>query len=426
MNQSDSFGFEPIEDNEFGFEPEKEESNDTLRHIARTGSRIGETVLGLPGDLLNLITNASIYGAEKLKGEPLSPKFKETFKETAPFKLLPTSEKIRESISEATGGYTEPQSETEETGDEITQLATAVFSPGKDPSKFKSLVTGLGKALGKATAAVGAKETAKGFGATPGQQSAAEIGTLMLASLIKPGSANKYAGELYKDAQSQIPRGVTINTVNLTSRLAKTKTELLKGDMTATKKKVLSSLENLEKKAAIGKISPSELTDFYKDVNETLSSNNLFDQFAGLSKSERKLLRQRYDMLRNDIRDTLKEYGKINPKFYNSWSKANEVYSTVAQSKRLSNFIMKHAPKGIAGALFGAVEFPGAIAPVAKVLGAGYVGLKSGEIMYRISKSPELRKHYSDIVKFALEENVSAMNQSLKKLEKGLETFKSD
>ena len=46
--------------------------------------------------------------------------------------------------------------------------------------------------------------------------------------------------------------------------------------------------------------------------------------------------------------------------------------------------------------------------------------------MYRIAKSPELKKFYSDTLKFALEENVPAMNQSLKKLEKGVESFKAD
>lgn len=397
-----------------------------LRGAARTSSRIGETIGGLPGDLLNLLGKATTYGVEKLAGEEKAQKFKETLESTAPFKLLPTSESIRERMASATRGYTEPKSENEQYLDELTQLATAIYSPGKDPIKFKSLATSIGKAFGKSGAAVGAKETAKGFGATPEQQLATETGTLLLTSLIRPGAANKYAGKLYKDAQAQIPKGVTINTGKLVKDLAKTETELLKGETTATKKKVLDSLENLKNKSAKGKISPVELTDFYKDINETLSSKNLFDQFGGMSKLEQKLLRQRYDLLRNDIRNTLQEYGKINPKFYNSWSKANEVYSTVAQSKRVSNFIKKNANKGIAGALFGAAEFPAAIVPAAKAAGAGYAGLKTGEIMYRIAKSPELKKFYSDTLKFALEENVPAMNQSLKKLEKSLESFKAD
>jgi len=433
MNESNDFGFEPEDNNEFDFIPEeiyqksnqkKESFGENLkRNVARSGARAAETIAGLPGDLLDLTTKAVMYGAEKIGGQPISEEFKSTLKETAPFKLLPTSSSLREKTAKLSGGYTEPKTESEELGDEVTQLASAIFTPGKDPSKFKSLVTGLGKALGKSGAAIGAKETAKGFGATPGQQSAAEMGTLLLTSLVKPGAANKYAATLYKDAQAQVPKGATIKTGKLLQDLAKTESELLKGETTATKKKVLDSLENLKTKASKGKISPTELTDFYKDINETLSSKNLFDQFGGMSKLEQKLLRQRYDLIRNDIRNTLKEYGKVNPKFYNSWSKANEVYSTVAQSRNAMNFIKKHANKGYLSLIGEAVAFPEAVLPTAGALGVGVAGVKSGEIIYRISKSPELRKFYSDSIKFALEENIPAMNQSLKKLNDGVKSL---
>lgn len=428
-NGQDDFGFEPIED-DFGFESAPETMPESSRRgLLRTGARVAETVAGAPGDLLNLITEASLYLPEKagqaLTGrEDFGEPFRKALKETAPYKTLPTSSQLRERHKEASGGLTEPQTEEEKSTDEFTELASALaLSPNKI-SGFKQLATHIGKSLGKAALAKGAKETVKGLGAEEGGQTAAELGTILLTSIIKPGSAAKYAGSLFQEAKASIPKGQTIRTGKLANDLANTKTELLKGDMTTTKKKVLDSLENLEKKISSGRIDPGELTEFYKDINETLSARNLFDTLGGgLSSSEKKLLRQRYDMLRTNIRDTLNEYGKVNPKFGKAWTSGNQAYSAIAQSKRVMNYIKDHGKYG-PGAILADVFLTSPIQAATHAgvaAGGGYAAIKTGEVLARIYKSPALRKHYSDVIKFAVAENAAAMNQSIKKLEEEME-----
>jgi hypothetical protein len=143
------------------------------------------------------------------------------------------------------------------------------------------------------------------------------------------------------------------------------------------------------------------------------------------------MLKIRYDKLKNSIREQLKDYGKRNPDFYEPWAKANEGFSVTAQSKFVSNFIKKNAIAKLAGAggtglalkVFG---ISSGLPATAGVAATGYGALKSGELMYRISKSPALREHYNNVLKYALEKSVSGMNQSLKKLDDGLKTLDID
>jgi hypothetical protein len=408
---------------------QEESTTDKLkRGVARTGSRIAETIVGLPGDLLNLVSKGVIYGAEKLKGEPISSKFKESLQETAPFKLLPTSQKLKEFSEKATSGYTSPKSEGEEVGDELTELSTALFQPGKDPNKFIGLVKSVGKSLTKAAGALGAKEGAKQLGAAEGGQAAAEVGSLMLMSLLKPGTTNKYLSGLYQQAKAAVPKGSLVDTRKFLGSLGEVEKELEKGVSTATKNIVLKDLKELQTKAKAGQIPVEDLVQSFHDINETISAKNLFGE---LSKTEQKNLKIRFDKLKNTIRDELKDYGKKNPEFYEPWSKANEGYAVTAQSRRVSDFLNKNISKGLIGAggtglalkAFGiSPSIPGSVIGTIGGLGA----LKSGELMYRISKSPALREHYNNVIKFAIEENVSAMNQALKRLDIGLETLKID
>lgn len=427
MHNQDPFSQYLIEENQDPFssyqieKPQQKEEESYLssfgRSLSRTASRSAESILGLPGDLLNLLYDVTEYGAEKIGGRPISPKVRESIKDTAPFKLLPTSESLKQKSIELTKGYTAPKTESEQTADEIAELATLLYSPGKDPKKFMGIAKHIGGNVIKAGTAVGAKELSKGLGATPGQQTAIEMGTLFLTGLFKPKLAEKYASSLYEKAYSSIPKGQTVKTSGLSKLLDKTESELLKGDKTATKKRVLDSVERLKTKIESGKIAPKELTEFYKDINESLSAKNLFDTTEGLSTTEKKYLRQRYDMLRDDIRNTLKEYGKTNPEFYDAWSKANDVSSVTHSSRRAMNYIKKHALKILPTELV-----LGYFSPSSVALTAGAIPLiKSGELIYQVSKSPALRKHYTDIFKFALEENAPAMNKSLKKFQKELE-----
>lgn len=391
--------------------PESSSAFDNFkRHAARTGSRVGETIAGFPGDFVNFIQ----FMADKLPQVP-------TGKPNALQELgrqglakLPTSEDLRQISEQYTKGYTKAQGPGEELGDEVASLASALLIPARNPLKFKNLLG----AVGKAAAAKGAGEIAELYGAGPKTKAATEIGMLFLTGMIGKKTANQFISEKYEQAKSAIPKGDIVPTSKLLSGLEKVEKELSKGVSTATKSEVLTPLRELQTKASGGGILAEDLVQTYHDLNEKLTAKKLFQE---MSKGERAVLRKRYDLLRDEVRNTITEYGKDNPTFFKAWQEANQGYATIAKSKSVSNFIEKKfssLPSHLAGGI--AIDlFRGHPMAAAATLGAA-VPVKGGELLYRIAKSPSLTKHYINVISAAGQENLPALIKSLNQLEKEL------
>lgn len=417
---NNEFGFQPLEtelQNEFGFQPEEqpknEESTDWARHLARSGSRIAETIVGLPGDLISFIKGIS----EKLPNPPeilqREPNFIQKLGKNV-LESLPTSASLKKKSEELTSEYTKPKSESEEISDEIVSLSTALAFPSKDPLKFKSLLSAIGKATGVKTAG----KTAEYLGASEEGKAFTELGGLFLTGLMGKKTAPKFVNEQFQEARSSIPKGTLLPTHNLNSGLTAVEQELNRGIKTATKSEVLNSVKDLKKKSSGGFMEADELVEAYHNLNEKISSKKLFED---LSKGERALLKRRYDMIKNPLSETIKDYGKYNPKFYNKWNNANQSYATIAKSKQLSNWIeskIGSIPKHLAGGI--ALEVLTGHPKLAVATAGSAASLKIGEMIYRIMKSPSLRKHYIDVIAKGSEENFPAFVKSLSKLEEGL------
>lgn len=388
-----------------------------LRHAARIGSRAAETVVGMPGDFVNFvkwIDSKVPKLPDWIKNEPswLQKKGRELVEN------LPTSQSLKEKMSELTEGYTDPQSSGEQFGDDIIGLATAL-TIGKDPTKVKNLLGSLGKA-------VLAKSSGKGvelLGGAESAQAATELGTLFLTGLWNRPMADKYVANKYQKARASIPEKTMIDTSNLANDLSSLEADLSKGLSTATKNEVLSATRELKNKAMAGHMPMSEVLDSYHDINERMSSKKLFDE---LSTGERKKLKFRYDKLKTDVNNQIKEYGKYNPEFLSEWQEANQAYKTIEDSKRVSNFLSKNKQtlgKGLGGSVAYQLLFhePSIALATVGAAGTSYGAVKIGELMYRISKSPTLRKHYMDVIKHSTAENLPATIKSLKLLDKEIE-----
>lgn len=390
----------------------------TGRHTARIASRVAETLVGMPGDIVNLIE----WTVNKLPKPPqfMQPK-KNIMQEYGKkfLQSLPTSTDLKELSSEITGGFTDPQGTWEEFGDGVIELASAL-GVGKDPTKIKNVLVPLGKALVAKTAS----ETAKVYGATENQQFASELGTLVLMSLMNKPMANKFASDKLKNAIAKIPRSDVVQSKNLFSNLVNLEKELSKGISTATKNEVKNSVSELKNKAANGTLKAEELVTTYHDINEKMLSKKLFDE---LSTSEKKKLKFRYDRFKDIVSKDIKEYGKTNPEFYKEWLEGNEAFSVVENSKTVSKFIESNLgkiPKNVASGM--ALELFLGKPLVAASIGGSYAALKTGEMLYRISKSSSLQKHYLAVYEAALKENVPAMINSLEKLDQELKESFAD
>ena len=389
-----------------------------IRHVARTGARIVETLAGLPGDTIQ-------FAKMVLESLPETPKF---LKEDPNYlqkkgqellESLPTSEDLKAFSSEMTQGFTDPQNAEEEFGDEIFSLGTAVLTGMKDPTKFKSLM----KALGLSTAA---KTTGKGielYGGGKTTQASGEIGLLMIASLFTRRYADAFVRSKYQRARASIPQGTMLPTAALISDLNILEIDLRKGlpSTSVTKPPVLNSISELKNKISGGAAPAEEIVESYHDINEKLNSKKLFDE---LNTSERKKLRSRYDLLKGKIDSTLNSYGQQNPAFYKEWKEANEAYSVLAKSKSTKEFILSnmksipgHVMTGMAIKMFMGL-------PALTSVGAGFAVYQTGKMLSRIAQSPSLRHYYLEVLNAAQKENAPQMIKNLSKLEKGLEQEK--
>lgn len=385
------------------------------RHAARTGSRIGETIVGFPGDFVKFVQ----FMADKLPPVPTGkPNVLQELGRRG-LEKLPTSEDVKQFSEQYTKGYTKAQTPGEEFSDEIASLAGTLAIPARDPRKFVSFLGALGKnlpaATAKAAAVKGAGEGAEMLGGGPKIKVGTELGMLFLTGLLGKKTANQYVSEKYQKAKQAIPQGDIVPTNKLFNGLEKVEQELSKGVSTPTKNEVLIPLQELKAKASGGGILAEDLVQSYHDINERLNAKKLFDE---LNKGERQVLRKRYDMLRDEVRDTIQDYGKRNPEFLKEWQEANQGYTAIASSHKAANFIEslvgklpKHLVTGVAMELV--MGYPKAAAAT-----IGAAGLfKSGELLSRVVKSPTLRKHYLDVLSSATQENGPATIKALNQLE---------
>lgn len=410
---SDSFNFEDFEDAQeepSNSEQIKEAFKESQRFVLRNAASAASSLLGIPANLVS----ATKWLQSKLSDVPAYLQQDETFVQSFGknvLNTLPTTQDIRNTINKLTGGFTEPQNDIEEFGDEVVGLATDL-SVGSN--KFKTVKDFL-KLLGTATAAKGGRKGAEVlFGEDAG--TLAELGILFATGLQNQPKTRELINRKYTNARNNIPPNTMLSTAIIDAKLSNLENELSRGISTATKSEVKSAIKDLRGKTSLGQIEAADLVDAYHDINERISSKGLFDT---LSKTERKLLRKRYDDFKTVVGEELKDYGTNNPNFYTPWKEGNEAYATLEQSKTVSNWIKKidhRIPKavqtGIAYSLFSPKAAAGLI--------GGATALKTSELMYRIAKSPVLRKHYLNTVNAAVAENGNAFIKNIGQLDKEL------
>ncbi len=366
---------------------------ETGRHAARVGSRIAETIGGIPGDISSLIQSGIFSGLEKLTGY----KTPEESKEKVKSQRLPTSQELKKTSIEKTKGFTAPQNEAEKFGDEVAETIASLLGP----MKFR-------KAIGVGLSSSLAKEGIKISGLSEGPQEAAKLGTMFLATMYNPKGALNYAASQYERA-NQLSRGASITSVPFEGHMINLVNSLKKGVTTPQKNAVIKPAEELIQKSKGGKILVHDLTAAKRDLNTLMKDPILLQR-------EKKLLKN----IGHEIDKAIKPYERINPAFSKAYRPANEIYGAVMQGQKASDFIkktlgMKSFLGTIAGeALLGHPEF---ILPTA----AGAVGAlgmaRTFDFFNRLSKSPQLQKFYGKAMLAAVQEDSVALRLYSEKIE---------
>lgn len=403
------------------------------RNIARGAARSAEAALGLLGDIahngMKLQKAGILWGAEKLGiKEPVEKglKFSEKIEKYAPHNLLPTSERIREDITERfTGDYLKPQSPSEEKADDFIQDVTALSIPlgGITSPGFLSTLGKIGRSVLTASAGLGAEKTAKALGANEKGQAAAKMGGMLLSEFINPKGVKRYIDGLYDEYRQMMSPEMRVGAKGLKKDLAALENTLNKGPSTPGTRAVQGTLNEIRDEIADGSISLEYLDTARDRINDLRQS--LFDQFP--TASQRTGAKRYYNDLAKSVDNAIEDYGKNhNPKFLKAYKAAQKAYAANANSRTISKFIgdvMKQHKLGTMGGL-GALAYgvgKGIVSSGAAkgMIGAG-VALKTGEFIARIWPNTALRSYYLGALRGAAIQDSKLVAANLKKLEKGL------
>lgn len=404
------------------------------RNITRTGSRMVETILGMPGDIYQFGKETSkllpqIPGdlPSLLRGEKGEANLIQQLGQYLGGKL-PTQQSLQGTSESLTEGYTSPQGSGEEFSDEIAKTFAVLFAGSGKPTPGvvgKSPYLKLGRDIGTAIGAESAKEGMKVLGATPTQQELGKLASIFMLGMGLPHitgetSPNAYLSNLYRERDALIPKGTMVQPTYLSDKLKDFVNRTLKrGGPTPEKKQVKNVASEFLEQIEGQSIEMDELLEMYRSINRNRSA---VMAARDLDKAGVRAARRYYGELANMFNESIEGYlGSINPRALELNKMANEGWAALAQSQKAQNWI-KDVSKGLplktgVSLAFGGGAYANPLLAAGTAAGAG-LGLKSGEVLYRIMKSPTLRKYYGDVLKNALNEDGPATVRSLQMLDK--------
>lgn len=404
------FSKTPQQPDEFGevLSPTFEQPKSQIpRHLARSASRAGEAVIGLPGDIMRsagagaaLLEKGAGKIREKIGLSPLKSGIKEG--------LVPGSAQLKKYSRQLFGDIVEPETETEAFFDDIIGDAAVLAIPLKAKIPLKSFIRPIGTAIAGNLASKGAEKL--GIGETG--QNIAKLGTFFVSGLVGKGGLKKFWNEKYSEAEKAIPEGAELDAFNLDRQLDQLDSVLRKGGIeTPSQIFVQKPLKELKNTILDGRMKVEDAVAAKKKINEL--RGHLFEDVK--SKEGRKYARTKINDIAKFLDESLETYGKENPSFYKPYKEANEAFAGYQQSRKAGRWVNEMIEDKVGKG--GKFILKHLFAPASY---SGMAGLKAGELATRVLKNATTRKYYTNLMKDAVKENQKGFLKNLGNLEKAL------
>lgn len=407
-------------------------------------ARLTEGFLGAPAALLEFGVNAisSATGGRTPTHEQLTEKDK---KRGVPSILqLPTPERLREGTKALTGEYLEPKSNTEATGNAISQLVGGLLSGPKGLAELNSLskvgktISQIPKTAARAGAAFGGAKVVESLGGGKGAQEATKIGILLASGF--PG-VRDFLEKRAKDAfnfTKSVPETITHKVPKLESLLSDLQKETEVGHLSEDKKALQEFIQSVEN--SIGK----GTKQVYENGRSVVKRAIPIKEMVQLEKDANKLLRNAsypkeakapLGKIKEELESSLKDYGKTNKPWLEAYEESKDIYRGLKTRSKLNAFLQDNINLSelMKSKIAKTVLFPGTIAsslisPTGTAIGAGAYGtgmiireaVKFAEFFYH---SAFARKYYVEALQAAVNGNTNAFVQSAKRLDKEAEKY---
>jgi len=392
------------------------------RGILRTGSRVGEAVLGAPGDIANL----ALTGADYLSGGniPGVKKVKE---------YLPTSEKLKNITSKISDGLTDPQGGVEEFFDNIVSTASSLLAPSRAVGPlskiFKNLgatekvantaakvalpFSGITMSIPKAIGASAAGELASTGAEMLGSGSVGQVGAKIAAMTIAGKKSMKDLQKAEFASAKEAFKNNTTNTENMTNNIFRQE-KLLKGralteDVKNVMREVHSSLEPLLEKSLEngGKLAVNDIIQARQDLSNVLSRTG-YEAFKGqayLPESARPLIKN----ILKELDSTISHASETNLRGGKAYAIANDLTRSIGAFNKAELWIPAHMPKNIPGIVY-------------KLFKGGHEKLGATKDFF--TKYPKARDAYVKALGYAAKENSQAFAREVAHISKMVEEEK--
>ncbi|MFO7881205.1 MAG: hypothetical protein R6U52_01545 [Kosmotogaceae bacterium] len=395
--------------------------------LATSGTAVGSSLAGLPGDLLSL-ADRFVAGplSEKITGAKAKP-----YEETFIGKTFPTSEQIKNSIQESIP-YTKPRNKLEEFTNDVASTAAILLTPGGQAKIGRFLKTNkTTRAFFKSLGSHAFGEGIKNLTGSEEKGNYATMGSLLLMSLLDRNGASRYIGKLYNNAKSALTQAGNprVNAKPLVSKLQSLRNDLTQGTLAPSEKAVVEQIDKVLSHVQDGTIGVENLWGSSRSLNE------IKQEVIRSAKSQTGGSRAKkfFGKIINHINSELNKYAEQNPKFGEPFKAAQEGFSTIAKSNFISNAVKRlsgievrnpgllHLFGSAGGAAGGTMAATKAAAGTGFFSAGAVAGYQAIKMLYRVMKSPTLRKYYFQGLKEASKGNVTQFANKVNRMDKIIE-----
>ena len=375
-------------------------------------------ILGYPGNLFNFINTI----AAKPITEFILDKPGLEYKETYLGKVFPTSSEVRQSFEQAMP-YLKPSNEYEKFTNNLYGTATQFLLPGGQAqvglTRAHPAIRSLIKSLGVEIAGTGTEKLT----GSKEKGDIARMGSMFLLGMADRPGANRYLGEIYNRATNALQQAgnPTFDAARITQRLTNLRTRLSQGTRAPSEQAVINEIDRILEHVQQGRMPVQNAWSSLRSLNE----NRLAAQRSIAGRTNRLRARNLFNEVGSALHDELNNYGRINPDFGTPFQEAQTGTRTLHQSnliqqtvENLTGFEVNHP--GIMHLFGSGIGATAAAAKHSVVTAPNIIGLaayQASKILFRMARSPALRRYYTNAIRAGIQENIPQMAKEIQKMD---------
>jgi hypothetical protein len=383
---------------------QRKEAPGPERHVTRTASRVGETIAGLPGNMVKFSKFIGELLPEPPKFLQKDPNFIQKYGKKA-LEMIPTSEDLKKSSQDYFGLWTTPQGETEKMADEFVETFTNLMIPIGQQQSFLRTAAAAG-------GGVVAKQAAKELGAPEWAQESLKFGTTLGISMFNPGGARQYSNNLYHLADQALPDHITVPGQNLLQELTHLQTELARGggQHASSSGAVLNWVNRIIDHITTnnGRLNVKEGQAFIRNINEAMGDPQMLRR-----------ARELFPRVNTMVRDTMEQVQATHPEYWNFFRNANESHGAIAQGTQLGHRVEQAIQKSPLKSNLGILMTSASYDPrLAVGLGLGRAMIEATDILSQMYRSPVLRNYYLRMLQQAANNDKNGLINTVQAMDK--------